>query len=257
MLNFFFVVLFLFLNSQSSWSQNEWNKTNAKGEKHGKWREMYENSKIPKYEGEFFNGKPVGTFTYYYPNKVLKSIMIFDKNPDISRCTMYDETGKKNAFGKYLKKEKDSIWTYYSPPGFISYKETFRNGMLHGEKIVYYPPANDRTLVQQVFQQYAYVNGILEGPVKEFFPDGKLKLEGVYRDNNFHGEVKKYHPNGKLFFHERYKNGKRHGWWATYDESGKERARVLYQNGQELKGRLQKKKLDELKAKGISPNSVD
>jgi len=253
----FFVCIIGLLSFNLVSSQTDINKFNAKGEKHGKWRELYENSKIPKYEGEFVNGKPVGTFTYYYPNKVLKSVMVFDKNTDISRCTMYDENGKKNAFGKYVKKEKDSVWTYYSPPGYVSYKESFRNGLLHGEKIVFYPPENERSTAQQIYQQYFYVNGLLEGPVKEFFPDGKLKLDGMYVKDQFHGEVKKYHPNGKLFFHERYKHGKRHGWWATYDEKGKELGRVLYQNGHELKGKLEKKKLEELKAKGISPNSLD
>ncbi len=253
----FFVCIFGLLSFTLVSSQTDINKFNAKGEKHGKWRELYEDSKIPKYEGEFVNGRPIGTFTYYYPNKVLKSVMIFDKNPDISRCTMYDENGKKNAFGKYNKKEKDSVWTYYSPPGYVSYKESFRNGLLHGEKIVFYPPANERSTAQQIYQQYFYANGLLEGPVKEFFPDGKLKLDGIYKNDKFHGEVKKYHPNGKLFFLERYKNGKRHGWWLTYDESGKELGRVLFQNGKEFKGEQEKKKLEELKAKGISPNSLE
>lgn len=236
--------------------QVEWNKTNAKGEKHGKWREFHENSKIPKYEGEFTNGKPIGTFKYYYPNKVLKSEMVFDKNPDISRCTMYDENGKKNAYGKYYKKEKDSVWTYFSPPGFLSYKETYKNGILEGEKLVYYPPANERIKTQQVFQQYQFVKGKLEGPVKEFFPDGKVKMEGTYKNNNLHGEVKKYHPNGKMFFLERYKNGLKHGWWYTYDESGREKGRGYFFEGEELKGDALTKKLEELKAKGINPNSI-
>ncbi len=237
-------------------TQNDLNKTNAKGEKHGKWKEYYENSKVPRYEGEFMNGKPVGTFTYYYPSKTVKSIMVFDKNPDISRCTMFDENGKKNAYGKYFKKEKDSVWTYFSPPGYISYKESFKKGVLHGEKTVYYEPVG-RATSQQVYQQYAYVNGLLEGPVKEFFQDGKLKMEGTYKNDHLHGEVKKYHPNGKLFFLERYKNGKRHGWWYSYDENGKELGRLLYQNGQEYRDAEEKKKLEELKSKGISPNSLD
>lgn len=237
-------------------AQTEWNKTNAKGEKHGKWRELHENSKVTKYEGEFINGKPTGTFTYYYPNKALKSIMVFDKNPDISRCTMFDDDGKKNAFGKFYKKEKDSVWTYFSPPGFVSYKETYRNGILHGEKLIFYPPANERSTAQQIYQQFYYVNGILEGSVKEFYPDGKLKMDGIYANDNLHGDVKKYHPNGKLFFTERYKNGKRHGWWYTFDETGKERGRVLYQDGKEFRGKAERKKLEYLKANNISPNSL-
>jgi len=106
----------------------------------------------------------------------------------------------------------------------------------------------------KVFQEFYYVNDLLHGPVKEYFPDGKLKMEGEYVNDKMQGEVKKYHPNGKLSFHERYKNGIRHGWWYTYNEAGKETARVYFYNGQELKGRLLKKKLDQLKAQGIDPN---
>jgi antitoxin component YwqK of YwqJK toxin-antitoxin module len=239
---------------QITFAQNDWNKTNAKGEKHGQWREYYENSKVPRYEGQYENGKPVGKFTYYYPNKVLKAVMIFDKNPDISRITMYDESGKKNAYGKYFKKEKDSVWTYFSPPGYLSYKETYKQGKLNGLKTLYYPPATERSTAQQVFQEFNYVNDLLHGPVKEYFPDGKLKMEGEYVNDKLHGEVKKYHPNGKLFFLERYRNGVRHGWWSTYDESGKEKSRNYFHQGKELKGKLLKRHLEKLKAQGIDPN---
>ncbi len=247
----FCTLVFLGMNT---FAQNDLNKTNAKGEKHGPWKELYENSRIPRYEGQYENGKPVGTFKYYYPNKVIKAVMVFDKNPDISRCTMYDENGKKNAFGKYVKKEKDSVWTYYSPPGYLSYKETYKIGKLHGLKTIYFPPADERSSAQQIAQQFNYVNELLSGEVKEFFPDGKIKMEGVYVADKLHGEVKKYHPNGKIFFLERYKNGVRHGWWYTYDEAGREKGRTYFNNGQELKGKLLKRHLEKLKAQGIDPN---
>lgn len=247
----FCTLVFLGMNT---FAQNDLNKTNAKGEKHGPWKEFYENSKIPRFEGQYENGKPVGTFKYYYPNKVIKAVMVFDKNPDISRCTMYDENGKKNAFGKYIKKEKDSVWTYYSPPGHVSSKETYKIGKQHGLKVVYFPPANDRSTAQQPSQEFSYDNNLLSGVFKEYFPDGKLKTEGQYVNDKLHGELKKYHPNSKLFFHERYKNGVRHGWWYTYNESGKETARVYFHNGQELKGKLLKRHLEKLKAQGIDPN---
>jgi antitoxin component YwqK of YwqJK toxin-antitoxin module len=250
----FLTSLTLIFCLQVTFAQDDWNKTNAKGEKHGPWKEFYENSKIPRYEGQYENGKPVGTFKYYYPNKVIKAVMVFDKNPDISRCTMYDENGKKNAFGKYIKKEKDSVWTYYSPPGFISSKETYKMGKLNGEKSIYFPPANERSTAQQASQAFNYVNDLLSGTFKEFYPDGTLKTEGQYVNDKMHGEVKKYHPNGKLFFLERYKNGVRHGWWYTYNETGKETARTYFHNGQELKGKLLKRHMEKLKAQGIDPN---
>jgi len=242
--------------SSLAFAQTELNQLDSQGKKHGKWKELYPDSNIPRYEGEFNHGKPVGKFTYYYPNKVLKSEMFFDKNPSISRCKMYDENGKLNAFGKFVNKEKDSVWTHYSPPGFVSYRESYIKGVLNGPKILYYPPEG-RNSSQQVFQQFSYEKGKLQGEVKEFFPNGVLKMQGFYKNDQLHGEVKKYHPNGKIFFLERYKNGKQHGWWSTYNEQGKELAKVYFYEGKKLEGKALENAMQYMKSKGISPNSVD
>lgn len=236
------------------------NQKNAKGEKHGPWRELYPNSKIPRYEGQYHNGQPRGTFKYYYDDKVLKAEMVFDAtNSKISRVTMYDVDGKLSAYGKYVNKEKDSVWTYYSPPGFMSYTETFKVGVLHGKKTIYYPSVKydakqKKWSAQQVTQEYNYVNGILNGDVREYYDNGTLKTEGTYINSNYHGEVKKYHPNGKISFLERYKHGQKHGWWFGYDMNGKEIGKRFFQDGAEFIGEGLKKKLEDLKARGVNPN---
>ena len=42
----FCTLAFLGMNT---FAQNDLNKTNAKGEKHGPWKEFYENTKNPRY----------------------------------------------------------------------------------------------------------------------------------------------------------------------------------------------------------------
>lgn len=230
------------------------NQTDAQGRKQGKWIVLFENSRVPQYEGQFKDGKPFGKFTYYYPSKKVKAIMQFENNGTVSRAVMYEEDGKLMAYGKYVNQQKDSVWTHFAPSGHTSYKETFKNGTLHGKKTIYYIPEHPEQKTQQVAQEYHYKNGKLSGEVKEYFPNGTLKSEGTYVNENYDGVVKKYHPNGKIMIIERYKNNLKHGWWMGYDENGKEIGRRYFWNGRELKGDKLTAHLDRLKAERKNPN---
>ena len=44
------------------------NKTDANGKKQGDWKKYYENGFV-RYQGQFKDDKPVGTFNYYYDKK--------------------------------------------------------------------------------------------------------------------------------------------------------------------------------------------
>jgi antitoxin component YwqK of YwqJK toxin-antitoxin module len=247
-------LLALFLLT-AGWSiAQELNQTDAQGRKQGQWVVYYEKSKVPQYEGQFKDGKPFGKFVYYYPSKKIKAVMTFDTDGKTSRSMMYDETGYLMAFGKFVNKEKDSVWTHFTPMQTVSYTETYQLGQLHGQKTIYHLPATEGDKSKRIAQLYHYNKGILQGEVKEFFPDGTLKMEGTYENDKLHGVVNKYHPNGRLFIKERYKNGKKHGWWFGYDENGKETGKRYFYEGKELKDKELQRKLAELKAKGISPN---
>ena len=253
MIKYLFVVL-LILVTGTLFSQDI-NQTDAQGRKQGKWVVLYEKSRVPQYEGQFKDGEPFGKFTYYYPSKKVKAIMQFDASGKVSRSLMYDEDGTLIAFGKYVNKEKDSIWTHYAPSGHISYKETYSKGQLHGPKTIYHIPEDKSSKSpQQIAQQYHYDKGKLAGEVKEYFPNGTLRSEGNYVNEHYEGVVKKYHPNGKIMIIERYKNNFKHGWWIGYDENGKEIGRRYFWNGKELKDEKLKAKLAELKDAGINPN---
>lgn len=247
--------LLAFFLLTAGWSiAQDLNQTDAQGRKQGRWVVFYEKSKVPQYEGQFKDGKPYGKFVYYYPSKKIKAVMTFDTDGKTSRSMMYDETGNPLAYGKYVNKEKDSVWTHFTPLGTISYTESYKNGVLHGPKTIYHLPATEGDKSKRIAQQFNYQNGVLHGEVKEFYPDGTLKMEGIYENDKFQGVVNKYHPNGRLSMKERYKNGKKHGWWLGYDENGKETGKRYFYEGKELKDKELQRKLAELKAKGISPN---
>ncbi len=249
-----YILLFVITLTSCLVFSQDLNKTDAQGRKQGQWVVLYEKSRVPQYEGQFKDGEPYGKFTYYYPSKKVKAIMQFEANGKVSRSLMYDENGVILAYGKYINKEKDSVWTHFTPTGHVSYKETYNKGVLNGTKTIYYIPEDESVKNQQIAQQFNYENGKLKGEVKEFFPNGTLKTEGKYVNEHYEGIVNKYHSNGKLMIIERYKNNIKHGWWIGYDEAGKEIGRRYFYHGKELKGEKLKAKLAELKEAGISPN---
>ncbi len=230
------------------------NQTDGQGRKHGEWAKMYERSTVPVYKGRFEHGEPVGKFVYYYPSSKIRMIVVHNSNSDRAEAYFYHENQELLAFGIYRGKEKDSVWTHYRPTGDLTFKETYKNGKLHGMKTTYYGPEASEGDYLIVLSKTMFANGRANGEVVEYFPDGTIKMKGKYVNGAFDGQVKRYHPNGRMMMLERWKNRQKHGWWITYDLSGKERARTYFLKGKKLKGEKLKAYMQELKAKGINPN---
>lgn len=228
------------------------NQEDSNGKKHGTWYKKYDNSHVSKYVGQFNHGVPVDTFVYRYESGAVSRVMVFSKKGTFARAKLYHETGYIMAKGNYINKLKDSTWIQFDQRGIVSYIENYEKGKLHGQKTIYYEKDKQtgKTFPAQII---TYSNGILHGPVKEYFPGGKIKMEARYKNDHFDGLTKKYHPNGKLASTELYINKVRHGWAKTFNQSGQESGRKYFYHGKELDGKALKKKMAELKEAGKSP----
>lgn len=167
------------------------NKTNAAGNKEGKWSGYYESNNL-RYIGEFKDGKEVGVFTYYEdePGLKVKATRDFSKEAGKSFATFYFD-GKKMSEGWYKGKEKDGKWLYFHKGGEqINSEEYYVNGKLHGERKVYY----------------------MSGKISEIQP---------YKEGKLHGKVLMYSESGILLKEENYSNGMRNGESSYYDGMGK------------------------------------
>jgi antitoxin component YwqK of YwqJK toxin-antitoxin module len=231
----------------------EVNQKDAQGRKQGKWVKYHEGMNTPAYVGEFKNDKPVGTFTYYYPSTKVKAIIKHEPSGR-SEAFFYYENKNLLGHGIYRDQKKDSVWTHYSPEGNLSYKETYKNDLLHGVKTIYYIPERIEDRRVEIMREETYTEGVLHGPVREYFQGGGKKMEANYVDGRPNGAVRRYHPNGKVENLERYKNRLRHGWWINYDPNGKEIARTYYLDGRPIEGQELEKHLELLKKHGIGPN---
>ncbi|GIV42517.1 MAG: hypothetical protein KatS3mg034_1827 [Vicingaceae bacterium] len=71
-------------------------------------------------------------------------------------------------------------------------------------------------------------------PVKEieYYSNGKIKLEGTYKNGKMHGKWKVYYENGMVWSEGEYVDGLREGYSKVYYPSGKLQFEGEYKKGQ-------------------------
>jgi len=191
------------------------NQVDDLGQKQGKWIKTYQNGNT-RYEGQFRNDKPYGTFTFYYEAGAVKAVNRFSDDGLIAEAQTFHPNGKLMAEGNYLNQKKHGLWKYYSDlDEKLVAQEKYSKGELDGESINYYPETGNS--LEIVF----YTKGELDGPYKKYFPDGQtLMTEGFYKNGLLEGEFLSYHPDGKIQTRGQYTKGIQTGKWEYFDEDG-------------------------------------
>lgn len=113
----------------------------------------------------------------------------------------------------------DKIW--YDPNGNIMMIETYKDGRLHGEQVTYYPNNQKRSVV-------SYSNG-RRLKAEWWSKSGAQLFKEVYNDGT--GKWKHFYDNGSLHEEGEFLNNRRHGKWRTYSPKGEIERTVIYRNG--------------------------
>lgn len=170
--------------------------------------------------------KKRGTVTVYYPN---------------SKQVWY--TGQNKNF------LKEGTWTYYAPDGKITHIDTYKTGLLDGERKVFMgafmiSKENYRNGKPDGTQRYFYKSGNLKSLVffsagnpdsAHFFNEGNLmysKVE-IYADKQV-TTVRGYNYLGQLKTTEYYDKGKKTGVWKTYSDRSNDttiKSCITYKDG--------------------------
>ncbi len=202
-------------------------------------------------EGLIKNGKPEGFWKSYYvtgvkksegkrTNFLLDSIWIFfDQAGDTTEKINY-LFGKKNGY--YYKYKKDP-----SRGVFVYSKELFAGDKKEGTAYVYFPDGK----IQQTF---AWNSGKKEGLSKEYDKDGNIITLLEYH-NDFmssrerinridskglkQGEWKEFYPNGRLKTEKTFVDDNLHGYYKEYDNRGILVLTMLYENGAIVKSKVE------------------
>lgn len=210
----------------------------------------------------------------YYPEGPLRQILIYENNKEEGRSTEYDRDGRiiteyvyRNGFvyseeriNRYdINAKRTGVWRDLFPNGQLKEEGMWLNGLRNGVFKFF----DDKG---KLLKLEKYEDGLLvidEAATamldirKEFYPSGKVHLEGTYRDGKRQGNFREYdeqgneiggqlydgdikigegridslgrrvgawklfHPNGVTKAVGNYVNGKRDGAWVYFYENGK------------------------------------
>ncbi|OYQ32259.1 hypothetical protein CHU92_14330 [Flavobacterium cyanobacteriorum] len=191
------------------------NKKDAGGQRHGLWKGVYEDTKLPRYEGTFNHGKETGVFKFFENTKGSPVVATKDFSAGNGSCytVFFDAKGAKTAEGREVNKVREGEWKFYQEGGALLSLENYTGGKLTGTKKVFYPG----TILAE---ETVYVNGVKEGPYRRYTEKGVVIEEAQYKNDEFHGPVIYRNPGNQVIVKGQFKNGKKAGIWQ-YFEKGK------------------------------------
>lgn len=193
------IVLSFVVSSFTAFSQKT-NQLDANGKRDGIWRKFYDNGDI-RYEGEFQNGKEIGTFTFYNQGSSYPSIVkIFSQKSDTATVKFFNKSRVKTT-GKMVGKKRVGKWIYY-----------FEDG-------------------KRVFSEENYKDGLLNGVVKNYYDNGNLTEVTYYKEGKKHGSSKIYTEGGVLIEDVNYVDGKLNGLAKYFDIKGVIKEKGMYADG--------------------------
>lgn len=109
---------------------------------------------------------------------------------------------------------------------------TFDNGQ--PAKVYYYNQDNQLVAGKEYYEngfikmEGSFANDVREGDWIAYFPDGKVRSTGTYKDGLRIGKAQVYYENGNLWMDGYYTDDHKCGEWVFYDEQGYETGRVNY-----------------------------
>ncbi|MFB9079723.1 toxin-antitoxin system YwqK family antitoxin [Flavobacterium procerum] len=204
----------LFIQTLFLSAQTADNKVDSEGKKDGLWKGTYAESKRPRYEGTFNHGKETGIFKFFDDTKKGDVIATrdFSANDGSSYTIFYDQNKNIVSEGKEIGKAREGEWKYYHKASKVLMSvENYKNGVLHGVKIIYYPNA-------KVAEEMNFVNGIKYGVYKKLGQEGTLLEKAVYKNNEYDGDAVFYDSDGTIASKGKFVKGKKAGIWQFYQK---------------------------------------
>ena len=118
--------------------------------------------------------------------------------------------------------KREGTWKQWYESGQLKAEENYVNGVLQGNARHFYPDGSNESFLHIGSQQnsvFYYRNGNKES-------EGRILTGYLYE-----GPWKGWQENGQMAYEGSYVNGQRDGIWNWYDETGKLRTRQVFNNG--------------------------
>ena len=206
------ILLCIMVPSMAQNASDTFNRNDKYGKKYGYWKQ-YKDGKLA-WEGNFFNGEPVGSIIHYYTNGNIESIAKYYPSSPRVDAVIYHSNGQKAAQGEYIDKKKNGKWQYFSNKGILISEENWNKGLKNGLSTLY--SSTDGTLLEEINWKMGKMHGIY----KTYYTTGQNRISMNYENGKMHGSFVCYYPDGKIWNQGQYTNNIKSGTWTRYNEDG-------------------------------------
>jgi antitoxin component YwqK of YwqJK toxin-antitoxin module len=218
------------------------------GKLHGDWSDYHKNGQL-KSTGTCENGlvTPNGKRTHFYENGKVRCEFNYKDAMLHGDYKSWYENGQLKATGGFENNHRKGLWTVYSTEGKKLVEREYTDNRNYtlvnvwdhtGKQIIkkgkgvltYYRPFHDRG-GEMVFMgtdttspfakaEIPYKKGKMNGMRKEWYPDGKKRLEINYINNQRDGKYSLWFHSGKPYVERTYNNDFVVGKETLYNEDG-------------------------------------
>lgn len=218
---FFFLIL---LQVFTGFSQETLvNQRDEQGRRQGHWRGTFTNG-VLRYQGQFVNDQPEGTFRYYYPDGALRAELHHDTARELVPAVYFHKNNQPMATGQFKNNQRTGLWRFFSEAGVKLAENEYAEGQLEGKSITFFPSG-------EVAETVEYKSGLKDGSWQQFFEDGKVRLLASYENNELSGAFQLFYEDGKDHLVAFYASNLPHESWKFYTKEGELEKEVFYQHG--------------------------
>lgn len=215
------------------------------GEPAGLYKTYYTDGTL-KLEGSFDAGKRTGVWKEYFNNGNLNNTYSYIAGELDGEYKDYHENGKLSAQGTYTKDKLEGKYTDYDDDGKMYCETIYEKGRLRELKfynkegkvisntttrngagnMVFFNADGNKTS-----EGYYTKEGLRNGKVTYYLPNGKVSAVANYKDGMLQGERIAYYKNGTIAEKLNYVDDKLEGYNVTYYEDGTMKHEGEYADG--------------------------
>jgi len=190
------------------------------GNRRGPWKDFSASGSVIA-EGAYTDSRRTGIWKFYNPSGKLEQAGSYSNGRIDGTWRWYYPDGELLREEDYYQGRRDGMYTEYTRTGEIIAQGAYADGERNGAwKIT----TGDNT------EEGTYLLGLRDGEWKSWYPNGKTRFRGDYRQGNPEGHHVLYYDSGRLKEDRYYKGGFRTRTWKKYNEVGEVILTITYRD---------------------------
>ncbi len=190
------------------------------GNRRGPWKDYLPSGGVTA-EGIYTDSRRTGVWKFYNPAGKLEQAGSYINGRIDGTWRWYYPTGELLREEDYFQGRRDGTYTEYTRIGEIIAQGTYADGERNGEwKITTGDNAEEGN----------YLLGLRDGLWRSWYPNGKPRFKGEFKQGNPEGRHTLYYDSGRPKEDRYYKNGFRTRTWKKYNEDGEVILTITYRD---------------------------